>query len=170
MGELSRSGDLELAQDLEFERRSWTIERIGWVVMAIVGLAALAGLLGPGPFSNTIAGEPDRPLWLEYSRFGRFSAPLTLRVHLGPSAGQHRLARIWLRRAYLEGIQVERVTPHAAEVEAGPEQLTYVFPVRDPSREMAVTFSLKAQQIGRQHGCVGLGDGPPLCFRQFIYP
>jgi hypothetical protein len=170
MGEMSRIGDLELDQDLEFERRSWTIERIGWVVMAIVGLAALIGVLGPGPLSETTAGEPDGPLWLEYSRLGRFSAPLTLRVHLGPSAGQQRLARIWLSREYLEGVQVERVTPHAAEVEAGPEQLTYVFPVRDPSRETAVTFSLKAQQIGRQRGCVGLAHGPPLCFRQFIYP
>jgi hypothetical protein len=170
MAEKSHSGDLELKQDLDFERRTWTVERVSWVLMAVVGLAALAGLLGPGPLSKTMIGEPGGPLWLEYSRFGRFKAPLTLRIHLGPNAGQQGPARIWLSREYLEGVQIEQVTPQPGQVEAGAEQLTYMFPLSEPQRSTAVTFALKTEQIGRQRGCVGLVDGPTLCFHQFIYP
>lgn len=138
--------------------------------MAIVGLAALAGLLGPGPLSETTSGEQGGPLWLEYSRFGRFRAPLTLRVNLGPNTGQQGSVRVWLSRDYLESVQIEQVMPQPAQVEVGPERLTYVFPVSDPSRSTAVTFWLKTEQIGRQRGCVGLANASTLCFRQFIYP
>lgn len=170
MAEKSHSGDLELDQDLDFERRNWTVERVAWVIMAIVGLAALAGLFGPGPLSKTSIGEQGEPLWLEYSRFGRFKAPLTLRVHVGPNTGQQSPMRIWLSREYLEAVQIEQISPQPGQVEAGPEQLTYVFPRSEPQRSTAISFALKAEQIGRQRGCVGLTNGPTLCFRQFIYP
>ena len=170
MEERPHSGDLELEEDLDFERRSWTIERIGWIGMATVMLAALAGLLGPGPLSQTTAGGHGGRLWLEYSRFGRFKAPLTLRAHLGPNAGRQGSARLWLSRDYLENVQIQGVSPPPEQVEAGTEVLTYVFPVSDPSRSTAVTFSLKAERFGRQGGCIGLANGPTVCFGQFIYP
>lgn len=170
MAEQPHSGDLELNQDLAFERRTWTVERVAWVIMALTGLAALAGLLGPGPLSETTVGERGGPLWLEYSRFGRFKAPLTLRVHVGPNTGQQDPLRVWLSREYLEGVRVEQVSPQPGQVEAGPEQLTYVFARSEPQRSTAISFAMKTEQIGRQHGCVGLIDGPTLCFRQFIYP
>jgi hypothetical protein len=170
MAENSRSGDLELDQDLDFERRTWTVERVAWVVMALAGLVALAGVLGPGPLSRTTVGEQGGPLWLEYSRFGRLKAPLTLRVHVGPNQGQQGPMRVWLSRTYLEGMQIQQVSPHPGQVEAGPEQLTYVFPRSEPHRPTAITFALKTEQMGRQRGCVGVTDGPTVCFRQFIYP
>ncbi|HSF30655.1 MAG TPA: hypothetical protein VLK82_09330 [Candidatus Tectomicrobia bacterium] len=170
MAERAHSSDLELNQDLDFERRSWIIERIGWVIMAVAGVAALAGLLGTGPISDTTAGELGGPLWLEYSRFGRFRAPLTLRIHLGPNANQHGTVRVWLSRDYLEGVQIEQVSPQPDRVEAGPERLTYVFPVSELSRATALTFSLKTAKIGRQRGCVGLATAVPVCFSQLIYP
>jgi hypothetical protein len=170
MAEDPHSGDLEIEQDLDFERQSWTIERVGWVAMAMVGLAALAGLLGPGPLSETTAGVQGGPLWLEYSRFGRFRAPLTLRVHLGPNADQQGPVRVWLSREYLEAVQIEQVSPQPQQVEAGLERITYVFAVSEPSRSIVATFALKTARFGRQRGCVGIGDDPILCFRQFIYP
>ena len=41
--ETDRVGDLEIHQDLPFQRRSWTVQRVGWAIMALV---VLAGLLG----------------------------------------------------------------------------------------------------------------------------
>ena len=170
MEERPHRGDLELEEDLDFERRSWIIERIGWAVMVMVAFAALAGLFGPGPLSDTSAGERGGRLWLEYSRFGRLRAPMTLRVYLGPNASQQEMARVWLSRDYLEGIHIQGINPPPERVEAGPEQFTYVFPVSETSRPTAVTFSVKPGRFGRQRGCMGLANGPTLCFGQFIYP
>jgi hypothetical protein len=170
MEERRHSDELEVQEDLDFERRSWIIERIGWGIMAMIGLAALAGLLGPGPLSRTTAGERGGQLWLEYSRFGRFMAPSIMRVHLGPNAGQQGSVCLWLSRDYLEGVEIQAISPPPERVEAGPGQLTYVLPVSGASDSTAVTFSLKTQQFGRRRGCVGLVNGPTLCFRQIIYP
>jgi hypothetical protein len=170
MAERSHDDVLELKQDLEFERLSWSVERVGWVVIAVVALAALAGLFGPGPLSRTTIGEPGGTLWLEYARFGRLGAPLTLRVHAAPNTGRQTALRLWLSRDYMERVQVEQVTPQPEQVEAGSERLTYTFPLAESSRSTAVTFSLKMDQFGRQRGCIGIVDGPTLCFRQFTYP
>jgi hypothetical protein len=170
MAEQSHGVVLELKQNLDFERRSWTVERVSWVVIAVVTVAALAGLLGPGPLSHTTTGEPSGQLWLEYSRFGRLRAPSTLRVHVTANAGQPTPLRVWLSRNYLERVQVEQVTPQPEQVEAGPEQLTYAFPIAESSRSTAITLSLKMDRFGRQRGCIGMVDGPSLCFQQFIYP
>ena len=170
MEERPHSGDLELEEDLDFERRSWIIERIGWAVMVAVAFAALAGLLGPGPLSDTTAGAQGGRLRLEYPRFGRSGAPSILRVHLGPNTNQQEVVRVWLSRDYLEDIHIQGISPPPERVEAGPEQLTYVFLVSEPSRPTAVTFSVKPGRFGRQRGCMGLANGPTLCFGQFIYP
>jgi hypothetical protein len=170
MAERSHDDVLELKQDLEFERLSWSVERVGWVAIAVVALAALAGLFGPGPLSRTTIGEPAEALWLEYARFGRLGAPLTLRLHVAPNTGQQTSLRLWLSRDYIEGAQVEQVIPQPEQVEAEPERLTYVFPLAESSRPTAITFSLKMDHFGRQRGCIGMVAGPSLCFRQFIYP
>ena len=43
MAALERVGDLEIEQNLAQRRREWTIQRIGWVMMALFALAALLG-------------------------------------------------------------------------------------------------------------------------------
>jgi hypothetical protein len=85
MAEVQRAGDLELNQDLRFQRRMWAVQRIGWAVMALVVLAGLLGLFGPGPLSSATAGKEEGPLLVEgYERFVRFRIPTTLQVRLDP--------------------------------------------------------------------------------------
>lgn len=50
-GEVHRVGDLEIEEDLDHQRRCWKLERASWAVMALVLLAAMAGLFGSGPLS-----------------------------------------------------------------------------------------------------------------------
>jgi hypothetical protein len=46
-----RVGDLEVNQDLDFQRHVWWFQRIGLVGMALVVVAALLGLFGGGDSS-----------------------------------------------------------------------------------------------------------------------
>jgi hypothetical protein len=170
MAERSHSGDLDLDQALNFERRAWTVERVARVIMVLTCRAAMTGLLGPGPLSKTTVGEQGGPLWIEYSRFGRFKAPLTLRAYVVPDAGRQGALRLWLSREYLEGVRIEQVSPQLGQVEAGLELLTYVFARSEPQRSTAVSFALKTAQIGNLRGCMGPMNGLTMCFRQFIYP
>lgn len=54
-----RVGDLEVPQDLGFQRRACTFERIGWVAMTLVLLAAIVGVWGEGPLAQAEAVSRD---------------------------------------------------------------------------------------------------------------
>jgi hypothetical protein len=163
-------GELEFHQDLPHERLEWRIERIGWVTMALLLLAALIGLLGPGPLSSATAGGRDSALWVEYNRFERYQAPAMLRVHLGPGAARDGKARLWLSRKYVENIELRHIDPEPESVEVAHDRLIYTFSAPDPTRPTAVTYHLEANKFWRMPVSVGLDGGPQLNFTQFFYP
>jgi hypothetical protein len=43
-----RAGNLEINQDLRFQRRMWAVQRIGWAVMALIVLVGLVGVVRDG--------------------------------------------------------------------------------------------------------------------------
>jgi hypothetical protein len=168
---LERVGDLELKHDPEFQRFWWKVERIAWVAMTTLVLAALLGAFGSGPLSRGAAGDPfEQPIRLEYERFARALAPTTLRAQLRAGLARDGAVRLWVSRPYLEAVRVEEVTPEPAQVEAGQDRLVYVFRVADPARPATVSFHLKPERPGALTGHVGVGDGTPLRFEQFVYP
>ena len=170
MGEPGRVGDLEIAQDLSQEHREWRIERAGWIAGALLLLAALLGLLGPGPLSSATAGEPHSSLWVEYERFQRYQAPATIRVHFGPGVARGGEARVALNRAFVESVDLRHIDPAPARVEAGSDRFTYAFLVADSSRPSAVTFRFEPDTFGRVPVEVEAEGGPRLRFRLFYYP
>lgn len=167
---VQRISGLQVSEDLDFQYRNWTVQRFGWVLMALTLVAAVLGLLGPGPLSRATAGDTGSPLWLEYDRFARSNARTILRVHLKAGTGAERRVSIWLDRDYLEGVQIEQVTPEPLSVKIASDRVIYIFWVAEPARATVVTFSLKPQHIGPRPGRVGLLARPPIHFRQLIFP
>jgi hypothetical protein len=96
MSDVGEGGGLQIEQDLEYQQRAWTVQRVGRVMMALAVLAALAGLLGPGPLSRASAGATGDPLRLEYERFLRFQTPTSPSIELSPTAAReiHGLERL----------------------------------------------------------------------------
>jgi hypothetical protein len=170
MSDIHRVGDLEISQDLNFQRRSWAVQRFGWVMLALLILAACLGFFGPGPLSRAMAGRQDGPLRVEYHRFWRLQSPMSLRLHVGPQAARGGQARVWLSRSYLEAMSIQHVTPQPQQVEAGPDRFTYVFTLSPPERPTAVTFNLEPETPGSVPGQAGLENGLTINFRHFIYP
>lgn len=169
---LPRIGDLEVEQNLPFQRLCWRLERWAWVGFTLILLAALAGLLGPGPLSNTTAGDRAGPLWAEYQRFGRMVAPEELRLHADPRLARDGRLTLWIAREYLDLHQIEQVTPPPERVDARPDAYGYVFNVAQPTTPgpISITFNLSPERTGTKQGHVHVDGAAPLDFRQFVYP
>jgi hypothetical protein len=91
-----------------------------------------------------------------------------LGIHAAPArAGELRL---WLDRAYLEGVRIESMVPPPVRAEAAGDRVVFVFALADV-RPFALHVRLQPERIGLLHGRAGLdGVGEALTFRQLVYP
>ena len=165
-----RTGDLQIDQDPDAQRHHWIAERVGWTVITLVILAALLGLFGSGWLSEASVGTPEGALRLEYSRFGRFLAPTTLRLHLGPDVIHEGRVSLWLTGTISKLLRYSAFSRRRHAVEAGADRLTYVLRVSDAGRPTTVTIHLEPDRVGSLSGQIGVAGHKPLRFDQFIYP
>ncbi len=170
MAQTQRVGSLEIGQDLDFQRKEWRLQRIGWVVMALLILASLLGLTGSGLLARATVGDAGSPLQLTYSRVDRLEAPTTLDLQLAGEAVTGEQVALRVDRSYLEGVEVEQVVPEPAEVRSEGDGLIYVFGVDEPGQPVTITFDLRHTSFGPKSGQVALDDGPVLDFSQFVLP
>jgi hypothetical protein len=170
MSNVPRVGDLEIFQDMTYQRCEWIIQRVAWIVMLLIVIAAVAGLLGDGPLSRRTARDPGGTFQLEYDRFLHYGTQTTLTVRFAPRVARDGEVRLWLSLDYLDGVQVQQITPEPARVEAGPDRSVFVFRVSDPDAPATVFFHVLPQHRRPLSGRVGVGDREPLPFDQFVYP
>jgi hypothetical protein len=165
---IRRVHELEIDQDLRFQRRSWVVQRVGWVVMAALIALAAAGLLGSGPLSHQKADGPS--LRVEYERFARYQTSQGLKIHVAPGVTPGPEARVWVGRDFLDGAKIETIVPPPARVESADDRLVYVFSLSRHGGPLTVSFMLQSEHIGSVAGRVGIDGGETANFRQFVYP
>jgi hypothetical protein len=160
---------MDIDHDLQFQQRDWKAERVAWVLMALVVIAALTGLFGAGPVSEAKEGDEAGALQLEYERFGRVSREMPLRVRFRPPRPDAGEAAVSLDAAYLRDVSVERVDPSPVRTEVDSDRVSFVFAVKGTEPVHAV-FHLKADRPGRHKGSVGTPEGDRLPISHLIYP
>jgi hypothetical protein len=164
---VARETDIE--QDDAFERRSFNVQRVGWIVMTLLVIAAAAGLLGSGPLAKSTASAAGA-FTVEYERLTRYQAKQTLQVHLQPAVTGRREARLWLSRHFLDSSKIETVVPTPVRVEGSADRIYYVFHMAKPGDPLLVSFNLQAEQIGLVDARIGVDDGHEVKLKQFVYP
>jgi len=162
-----KARDLQVDEDLKFEKAEWRTERIGWIVMALILLATLAGLLGPGPLSERVAGDPASGLWVEYNKFERRQAPTQLVLHVTPGSGT---SRIRFSQDFIRKVEIQHIDPQPERSEAGIDDYTFPFVFSDTGTESVVTVYFEPGKIGMLDTEVTLEGGPSVRFSQIVYP
>src|SRR5919106_6001727 len=72
---------LQIDQDLAYQQREWLVERVGWIVMLLLIVAAAAGIFGNGVLSRASVSD-GKQLRIEYERFAHYLTPTSLKVHM----------------------------------------------------------------------------------------
>lgn len=160
---------LDIDERPNFQRRSWVVERVGWLSMASILLAGILGLFGNGIFGPSMVTTEDERLSLQYERFWRQRAPMSLRLDLRPRSGE-RSVRVRFDASYLEALRIAEVSPRPSTVQAAGSAYVYEFLLSEPLGPLAVTIEAEPKRWGALTGSVGLEDGARLEFEQFIYP
>jgi hypothetical protein len=164
----AQRGRFEINEDIDFQRRVWRFERVGWALMGLIGLASLLGLLGPGLLSSAESGD-DR-LRIEYQRFHRHLSPAELTVHIGKAAVRDGAATLVLNPAFTDKFQIEGIVPQPAQWQLAGDGMHVRFLAADLGSPATVRCYLKPQGYGPAAVEIGLGGAAPMSLRQFIYP
>jgi preprotein translocase subunit SecF len=160
---LQRIGDLEIEQDLGYERRAWVVRRVFTILFSLVLVAALLGLFGTGPLSKGTAQAGG--LSVHFQRFVRHQAPQTLEVDL-PNAGGR--GSIGLSSDLLEGAQAQAVTPEPDSSTATSDRVLYTWSESPPRQ---ISFDLQTTKtVGTIPVTVWGPRGERVSFTQVVYP
>jgi hypothetical protein len=166
--EVRRLGDLEIDEDMRHTRAEWKVERVTWVIMGLVVLAALSGLLGPGPLSGAAAGERAAGLQVSYERFERSHSQTMIRIEVGPPAIRDGAFQLWIGREYLDAVRVLRMDPEPDGSEVAPDRVIHSY--RAPGGPVAINIHLEIRDMGRVRGRMGVAGGPEVHWTQLAYP
>ena len=162
---MSRSPErCDSESDHRFHRNEWRIQRIGWVLVALFLVLAVAGLFGSGPLSRAHADNSAGRL--DYERFTRYGLSTNLAVT--PAGSAHGVTRVEISGDYLEAFRVEHITPEPVAVRLAGPNLIYEFASAAPGA--AISFHLNPQRLWRRTATVTIDGGAPLNISQLTYP
>jgi hypothetical protein len=170
LSEPRRKETIEIDRDIEFQRRSWQVQRIAWVLMLVIVVAAVLGAFGNGPLSSAHAGDASR-LSVDYERFVRFVSPEKVTFHIARAAIQPGSSvELWVDREWLARHDVKAIVPEPSETRVTPDRLIYRFSVDSAGFPFRIELDLETMAVGALHGKAGLTDGSTVLFNQFAYP
>lgn len=159
---------LEVEQDPVFQQRERRMEAVGWGVLALFMTAALAGLLGNGPFSWSEAGSADGAVTVQYQRIAHADSDDTLTVAVAPAVSTDGTVEIELSGPWTDAVQVRSISPQPEQQQAGPGVLRFVV-AAEPGEPVQLSLSFRANAAGWSEGQVS-SAGTAVEFRQLVLP
>jgi hypothetical protein len=153
---------LQIDQSLDFQRRFERVQTIAWRILALLPVAAVAGLFGGGLFSQVTAGGAG--LRVSYDRFGRMSADTQLEVTVKRAQPP---VTVSISRGFLDGYDVSEVRPEPEHVTAQAGRVVFAFAAL-PGASVALT--LQPKRVGSRSGTVTIAGSRPVQLHQFVYP
>jgi hypothetical protein len=157
---------LEVDEDLEFQRREWRLQRIGWWGFGAFILCAVLGLFGGGgPLG--VASRANSTLTVVYQRFVRSGTSTRLLVSVAPPASG--AAELILTRAYFDAIRIERITPEPMTVAIDADEVTLRFSVGAGAGSPVVVLDLSFARPGRYLAEIRLPGGLSVAWSQIAF-
>ncbi|AAZ55686.1 hypothetical protein JCM3263A_23110 [Thermobifida fusca] len=152
------------------QRFEWRVERIAWVLAALLFALALLGVFGGGPLSRASAGSSDQTVQVDYERFVRVATSTTLKVVIAPRAVREGEVALGLSHEFLEAVTVQGITPVPAAVASRADRVVYRFTAPHEGEPVKVTFDLRTEHSGLHWARIGVEGAVPARWWQFIYP
>lgn len=154
-----------IREDMRFQKRSWTVERAGWLVLAAVALAGLTGVLGTGPLSAARAGAG--PLTVTYERFQRATRTTRFAFEIAP--GPRSAVTLHLGGDFQRQFEVMSIQPRPAASTAGPDGVDLNFAAR-PNAAGRVVIWTQSRRYGLSRITAAVDADAAAAFWVFVYP
>lgn len=163
------NGELEIDEDLKMEHRTWTVQRVSWVILLLIVIAALLGFTGRGGvkgINNITKSTPSQTMEVEYDRFLRDEVEGEMKISLKNLISTS--PTLFFSREFYDKVRVEEIVPEPEHVEISQDGIAYTFRATKP--EFIVLYYTKPLHIGPLQVVTKGPDNETVTMSQFVYP
>lgn len=153
--------------DPAFLRRENLFERVGWIFMGLLVVAAMLGLFGNGILSESILKKEQ--FQMKYDRFLHFGDLTTLEIEVASEKGEAGVVAIAFATDYMHKFRLEKIQPEP-ESSAHGDQILFWFTATGTKGPVKIQFRMEPQTIGTMEGKIFVNGEDGYVFRQFVYP
>lgn len=151
-----------------FQRREWSFQRVGTIVLVAFILAGFLGFLGTGPLATTTRSSANSVVTVEYDWVARAKADNDVRIVLPPRAVEDGTVTLELTGSWLSGVDIETISPEPVEQQAIPNGVALTFNV-EHSDEVDVSLSVVPRELFSHEAKLTV-SGESVSFNQFVLP
>lgn len=152
---------LQLKDDIDLHLRGWIIQRIGWVLLLLLLIAASLGVFGTGWLSSDhVAGKNGT---VSFERISRFEAPMKLVVQVEKSDGD---IEVRIPRSYISSMEIDKIVPEPVTQKTADGSVVYTF---DADPESTIIFYLTPESTGSIRTELTI-DNAVFPIAHFIFP
>lgn len=112
----------ELHRQMDIQRATWRVQRVGWWVLALLSIAGLAGVFGDGPVATTTARSGEASA--QYDLIMRRDSDVHLQFEIPSQRGR---AVLTLPSGYMAQVEIAGLQPEPIVTFSNPEAHTFVF-------------------------------------------
>jgi hypothetical protein len=160
--------EIEVGENLDFQRKWWRFENVAWVLFTIIIVLDIAGLFGRGPIAKADRRSADGTIDVKYERIERTDSPSIITVTFGSSAILNGVVKLYISESLVKGLGTQRVVPSPIESAVGNGGLTYTFPAsRVPA---SVDLALEPSGPGLYDFTIGVVGAAPVHAKVFVVP
>lgn len=157
-----------MKDDLRFQKVTWTVERVGWLIMAVIVVAAAAGAFG-GPTAREDARDVSGRVQVSYHHFQRHLYPTEFGITVDPRGRSAVIVRI--DRSIAEAFEIRTIVPAPADSMLDADGLRLRFTVAAATRAPPqIKIMAVPTGPGRIRGGIGLLGEEPARLSILIYP
>lgn len=165
---LQNPNECPIQEDTRFQHVTWQVERLGWVLMALIVVAAVAGLFG-GPTTRREARDQSGRVQIEYQHFQRHLDPTALRLKV--DAQGQSLFELTIGQQLAQAFEIRSVIPEPIETQAHDGGLLMKFAASSENKMPAeIVIMAIPNRPGDISGGIGLFGEQPALLDIFIYP
>ena len=157
-----------IGEDLAFQERWWTFEKVIWSIFALILLADVLGLFGRGWLAKAKTGGPGTGMLVDYERVERASTPSIMDIHLQPEAIENGSIKLFVSDTIVKQLGNMRVAPQPQSSVIGNKGITYTFPVSGMPAE--VQFALEPSFPGVHEFTLQVQGKPSVNGRVVVLP
>lgn len=157
-----------VGEDLAFQERWWTFERVAWSFFVVLLLADVLGLLGGGWLAKAKMQVPGSGMLMKYEKVERSLTPSRVTLQFGPDAIRNGQVKVFVRGNLLKDLGASRILPQPEQSAVGNDGVTYTFPARGGESEAA--FELQPSGPGVHWIYMQVQGKVPVSARVIVLP